>query len=85
MNAQAWIALVGVLLQGIILAVVIHDRRSFGSYTERVERTNEATRRSNELTRQSNDRTLQHLEAERLKVELAQAKYTPHSDRERSA
>lgn len=47
-----WLAVAGILLSGGILAILLLGLRSFGQYTERIERSNTATRQSNELVRQ---------------------------------
>lgn len=47
-----WLAVFGIFLSGGILAILLLGLRSFGQYTDRIERSNTATRQSNELIRQ---------------------------------
>ena len=49
-------AVLCLLVCGATLVVLLLAVRSFGAYTERLERANTLTRQSNELTRQSNER-----------------------------
>ena len=63
MNALAWITLAGVVVSGATVGVLIWATKSFGSYTERIERSNTLTRQSNEMTRQSNVRTIDEVRA----------------------
>lgn len=84
MVAQVWLTLIGLLVSGITMAVLIHQQRSFGSYTERIERSNTLMRQSNELVRQELDRTRD--ENQELWQQLVRARdeaisqYHPHSD-----
>jgi len=58
MNAQIYVALGSLLMSTLTLAVLFRLIRSFGCYTERIERAAEGVRNSNEFTRQVVDRTL---------------------------
>lgn len=62
MTVEQWnvvLAIACILVSGATLSVLFLFRRTFGAYTNRIERSNEQTRKSNELTRQSNERALQ--------------------------
>jgi hypothetical protein len=63
MNALTMLTLLSLACSAIIVALLLRLKRSFGSYTERIERTSEITRQSNEMTRQSNYRTVAEIEA----------------------
>ena len=52
------------------MVILLTQRRSFGVYTERIERAEEGTRRSNELKRQSNERVIDRITEFELKAEL---------------
>ena len=54
-----WLAVAGILLSGGILAILLAGLRSFGQYTERIERSNTAARQSNEIVRQEIQRWTQ--------------------------
>jgi uncharacterized membrane protein (DUF106 family) len=60
-----WLAVVGILLTGVTMGILIVGARrlriSFGTYTERIERSGLLVRQSEELTRQSNERTMREI------------------------
>jgi hypothetical protein len=58
-----WITLGVLVVLGLLHAVVFYVWRSFGTYTERIERASVLCRQSNEVTRQSNVRTLEEVRA----------------------
>lgn len=88
MSAQVVVALGGLLISALTLAVLFRLIRSFGCYTERIERSNDGLRQSNEMTRQANDRAITEIgharaesitimnELKRFQDELSQ--YTSH-------
>ncbi len=63
MDVATWIALLSVAVSSITLYALLTQRRSFGAYTERIERANALVRQSDELTRQSNVRVIDEIRA----------------------
>ena len=59
---------------GITMGVLFWAVRSFGTYTERIERASDLCRQSNEHTRQSNVRTLDEIRADREENALTHEK-----------
>ena len=63
MDREEWLTIGAVLASGAVLVVLLVRWRSFGAYTERIERSNTLTRQSNELTRQRAERVFEKLES----------------------
>ena len=88
MTALDVCAVLTVLLSGVACALLLWLRRSFGSYTERIERANQLTRQSNESTRRVIDLARDDLnDIERLRREILETlkRDTPSPPTERSA
>jgi len=63
MTVETVFTLACVTASGLTIGILLWQRKSFGAYTERIERSDTLTRQSNELTRQSNARTLDEIRA----------------------
>ena len=74
-EVDLWVAVLGILLSGLTMAIVLAARRSFGSLTERIERAADGVRQSNELTRQSNARAIDEFRAGTTITTQAHEKY----------
>ncbi len=71
MTRQTLFTLACIGASAVTIAVLLWQRKSFGAYTERIERSNTITRQSCELTRQSNGRVIDEIAANTRESELA--------------
>lgn len=78
-----WLAIAGIVLSGLTMGVLLIAKRSFGAYTERIERSNVQARQAIEKDRQERDRAREHNIA--ILRELMKIKADLDSNTQRSA